>query len=118
MNDTSYLTASKNLIQQIFITNIPFDQSHILSCYFTDTAQALRTGVDKVVNCDGGIPCPDQLHAGVTAYVSGAARYKNIHFASSFTIFCIASHFFSMSATSLNCVRARSKFCPSRWVAK
>ena len=39
-------------------------------------------------------------------------------FASSATIFCISFHFFSMSATSLNWVRARSRFWPSRWTAK
>ena len=35
-----------------------------------------------------------------------------------FTMSCIICHLFSISATSLNCVRQRSRFCPGLWILK
>ena len=108
----------KDFFQQRFVAHIALDKLHCLASNFSHAAQAFWVGIAEIVNYNRRMTRLDQLHTGVAANISGAAGHKNIHFASSSTIFRISSHFFSMSATSLNWVRARSRFCPSRWTAK
>ena len=104
----------KDFFQQRLVAHIALDELHRLAGNFGYTIQALGVGIAEIVNYNWRIARLDQLHTGVAANISGAAGHKNIHFVSSSTIFRILSHFFSISATSLNCVRQRSRFCPSR----
>ena len=112
------LMLCKDFFQQRLVTHVALDKLHRLAGNFGHAVQAFRVGIAEIVNYNRRMARLDQLHTGVAADVARAAGHKNIHFASSSTIFRISSHFFSMSATSLNWVRARSRFCPSRWTAK
>ena len=112
------LMLCKDFFQQRLVAHIALDELHRLAGNFGYAVQAFRVGIAEIVNYNWRIARFDQLHTGVAADVARAAGHKNIHFASSSTILRILSHFFSISATSLNCVRQRSRFCPSRWTAK
>ena len=112
------LMLCKDFFQQRLVAHIALDELHRLAGNFGYAVQAFRVGIAEIVNYNRRMTRLDQLHTGVAANISGAAGHKNIHFVSSSTIFRILSHFFSISATSLNCVRQRSRFCPSRWTAK
>ena len=104
----------KDFFQQRLIAHIALDELHRLAGNFGYAAQAFGVGIAEIVNYNRRIARLDQLHTGVAANISGTAGHKYIHLDSSSTILRIAFHFFSMSATSLNCVRQRSRFCPSR----
>ena len=112
------LMLCKDFFQQRLVAHIALDELHRLAGNFGYAVQAFRVGIAEIVNYNRRMTRLDQLHTGVAANISGAAGHKYVHLDSSSTIFRISSHFFSISATSLNCVRARSRFCPSRWTAK
>ena len=108
------LMLCKDFFQQRLVTHVALDELHRLAGNFGYAVQAFRVGIAEIVNYNRRMTRLDQLHTGVAANIARAAGHKNIHFVSSSTILRISSHFFSISATSLNCVRARSRFCPSR----
>ena len=108
------LMLCKDFFQQRLVTHVALDKLYRFSSNFGHTFQAFGVRIAEIVNYNRRMTRLDQLHTGVTANISGAAGHKYVHLDSSSTIFCISSHFFSMSATSLNCVRARSRFWPSR----
>ena len=112
------LMLCKDFFQQRLVAHIALDELHRLAGNFGYAVQAFRVGIAEIVNYNRRMACFDQFHTGMAANISGAAGHKYVHLDSSSTIFRISSHFFSISATSLNCVRARSRFCPSRWTAK
>ena len=108
------LMLCKDFFQQRLVAHIALDELHRLAGNFGYAVQAFRVGIAEIVNYNRRMACFDQFHTGMAANISGAAGHKYVHLDSSSTIFRISSHFFSMSATSLNWVRQRSRFCPSR----
>ena len=100
----------KDFFQQRLVAHIALDELHCLAGNFGYAVQAFRVGIAEIVNYNRRMTRLDQLHTGVAANISGTAGHKYVHLDSSSTIFRISSHFFSMSATSLNWVRARSRF--------
>ncbi len=75
----SILMLLKDAAHGFAVAQIGFVEGEIPAGDFADVVQRLRLGIDEIIDDDDLVPRVEQLDAGVSANVSGAARNQNLH---------------------------------------